>query len=371
MRLFITYSSYPSSDDDWQVRFMYDMVHSLDRTEHIQVTAWGPPGPLPATTKYATSQTDAKWLSGMLAKGGIAHLLRNAPIIGLSSAVKLLRLLKKAYLNNGDTDVYHINWLQNALSLPDNNVPALITVLGTDLKLLKLPGMTPALKRIFKKHKCILAPNADWMVPILANHFQDTVLNIQAVPFGIEQRWFDITREVDYDAPRRWVSVIRVTDKKVGALFDWGEKIFTGADELHLYGPNQENITIPRWVHYHGPAAPEHLIQDVYPGAYGYISLSQHDEGRPQAILEAMASGLPIIASDIDAHCNLLGDTGGGQLINSAVNFARAVNILADKDVHLRACTDAREFIMRVHGTWDDCGDRYAKLYTTLMEKDN
>ena len=67
MRVFISYSSYPSTNDDWRARFMYDMLHSLAKTEGLKVAAWGPPGPLPSNLDYTAGHSDARWLSNMLA----------------------------------------------------------------------------------------------------------------------------------------------------------------------------------------------------------------------------------------------------------------------------------------------------------------
>jgi glycosyltransferase involved in cell wall biosynthesis len=347
---------------------MHDMLHSLAEKKTLRIRAWGPPGPLPDNLEYVANKHHADWMSAMLEKGGIAHLLRSKSPGGISTVLKFAKLLRQTYKQNNDVDIYHINWLQNALPLPDNNIPCLISVLGTDFKLLRLPGMKNALRRIFKNHRCILAPNGEWMEKELIERFDKVIYKIQTVPFGIDAKWYNIQRKIDYDARRRWVSVIRVTEKKIGQLFNWGKTIFTGSDELHIYGPNVENIPIPAWVRYHGPASPEFLVTDVYPGAYGYISLSRHDEGRPQAILEAMAAGLPIIASAIPAHRDLLEQTGGARLVDSEEMFSQAIRELSQQHVHMESGEEARNFIRKKHGTWDDCADRYEKLYNLLTE---
>jgi glycosyltransferase involved in cell wall biosynthesis len=367
MDLLITYASYPDNDQDWRARFMHDMLNALAAIKALQFRAWGPPGHLHTGIQYVANRKDSIWLATLMQKGGIAHLLRSKSPAGLVSALKLSVLLRQAYRLNADVSAYHINWLQNALPLPNNHIPCLITVLGTDFKLLKLPGMTSALRRVFKNHRCILAPNSDWMENELDKRFGDVVIKIKTVPFGIADSWYAVERDVPNDSPRRWVSVIRLTQKKIGELFNWGENIFTGKDELHLYGPNQENVSIPSWVHYHGPANPRQLITDVYPAAYGYITLSRHDEGRPQAILEAMAAGLPVIASDIPAHRNLLERTIGGRLVSDREMFCQALEEISQPQVNQSCSNEARDFIMKEHGTWGCCAKRYEQLYQLLV----
>ncbi len=193
---------------------MHDMIHSLADRKELRLSAWGPPGPLPANLDYTVAPQQQQWLADMLDRGGVAHLLRSKTPQGLAATAKLALLLRQAYRNNSDVDLYHINWLQGAILLPANSKPCLITVLGTDLKLLNLPGMKTRIRQILKKHKCILAPNAAWMEPILNESFRDHVHRIQTVAFGIDNRWYSLRRRVDYTKPRRWVSVIRVTRKK-------------------------------------------------------------------------------------------------------------------------------------------------------------
>ena len=53
----------------------------------------------------------------------------------LFAPVTLLHILPAAYHRQA-TEIYHINWLQCAIPLPNNGVPAVINVLGNDLKLL-------------------------------------------------------------------------------------------------------------------------------------------------------------------------------------------------------------------------------------------
>src|SRR3546814_16128905 len=74
----------------------------------------------------------------------------------------------------------------------------------------------------------------------------------------------------------------------------------------------EEEVELPGWVHYHGPASPRLLADEVFPAARGLITLSQHAEGRPQVLLAAMAASLPIVASDMPAHASIRanGDTG-------------------------------------------------------------
>src|SRR3546814_4265729 len=62
-----------------------------------------------------------------------------------------------------DVDLYHINWLQTALPLPDDGKPVLVTVLGNDLNLLRLPFVRTLLRHVFSRRRVAICPNAEWM----------------------------------------------------------------------------------------------------------------------------------------------------------------------------------------------------------------
>ena len=161
--------------------------------------------------------------------------------------------------------------------------------------------------------------------------------------------------------------VSRITAKKIGHLFSWGESAFNDGDELHLFGPMQEQIPIPEWVHFHGPTHPDELREHWFPTATGLVTLSQHDEGRPQIILEAMAAKLPILASDIAAHRNLIQHQQTGWLANSRQHFIEGLRCLNDKETNVTVGMAAQHWVKQQVGTWDDCAERFVAAYRSVL----
>src|SRR3546814_2042684 len=82
------------------------------------------------------------------------------------------------------------------------------------------------------------------------------VAEVVPVSFGIDPTWYAIERPRIVEPPNRWVVVSRLTRNKIGPLFEWGQPAFASPErELHLYGPMEEAVELPGWVHYHGPAS--------------------------------------------------------------------------------------------------------------------
>jgi glycosyltransferase involved in cell wall biosynthesis len=360
-------TSYPESAQDWRGRFIADLATGLGRNREITLSLWAPPGELPYGVASVTTAEDKTWLQHLAQLGGIAHLIRNQKLRAAGTVLELLIKLRCAYRHNV-ADVVHVNWLQNALPLFGMRTPTLVTVLGTDFGLLRLPGMKQLLRSVFKRRRIILAPNATWMVPMLGRAFGD-IAEIHSVPFGIDERWFALQRRThETNDEQHWLVITRLTKNKIGDLFDWGEGLFGTHRILHLFGPMQEEIALPAWVQYHGPTHPAELLGTWFPKASGLITLSRHDEGRPQVMLEAMAAGLPLIASDLPAHRDFVEHRHTGWLASSQADFKDALDYLEQPEHNLRIGQAARTWAKQEIGTWDDCAARYCALYSKLLE---
>lgn len=367
LRVLLLSTSYPADGADWRGVFMRHLVTALARRPDIQLAVWAPPGELPATATSIATLEESAWLKRLMAAGGVSHLMRSGGVRALPTPVKLLRLIAAAYRRHHAVDVYHVNWLQCALPLPRNGKPALITVLGNDLKLLRLPLMRHLLRRVMRRRKVAICPNAEWMRAPLLEAFGD-VAEVVPVSFGIDPRWYAIQRNPDIQPSRRWLVVTRLTADKLGPLFEWSRAFFRHAGrELHLFGPMQEGVAVPDWVHYHGAATPKQLAADWFPGACGLITLSRHAEGRPQVMLEAMAAALPIIASRMPAHASIVDDGVTGVLCDSPEGYGAALMRLEDVGTSRRFGTAARDWAVREIGSWDDCAQRYTRIYRELL----
>ena len=366
LNILMVSTSYPKNLQDWSGRFIYNLAEALAQQSDLMLRLWASPGSLPLRVAAAATSDELNWLHEMSNRGGIAHLLRRSPVQGLRWGLGLLWHLRHAYRREQQCDLFHVNWLQNALPLLGTKKPLLVSVLGSDMGMLRLPGITPLLRHVFRQRKTIITPNADWMIAPLTAIFGD-VAEIHLVSFGVDQIWFDISRAPVQ--PTIWIAVTRLTQKKIGTLFEWGAGLFDEKRQLHLFGPMQEPLELPPWVRYHGPTHPAELAQNWFPKATGLITLSQHDEGRPQVMLEAMAAGLPIIASDLPAHRDLIRHKETGWLAKSKDDTLQGLKWLEQSASNSLVGLAARHWVLRNVGTWNDCAARYTALYHRLLEQ--
>lgn len=367
MNVLMISTSYPENAEDWRGRFIANLATALARHQKVELSLWAPPGTAPPSIGNATSTNDAAWLKNLSEQGGIAHLLRNRKWLSAGAVAGLLLRLARVYRRQ-NPDIIHVNWLQNALPLWGTKTPVVISVLGSDFALLRLPGMKTLLRAVFMQRRGILAPNAEWMRPALENAFGD-LAEIRPISFGVDDPWFKMQRTLPNDGKHHWLTVTRLTRNKIGDLFAWGEGLFGQDRLLHLFGPMQEEITMPPWIVYHGPTHPAELLAIWFPQAAGLITLSSHDEGRPQVMLEAMAAGLPVIASNLPAHRDIIRQRQTGWLVDSANEFREALAMLEVPNQNQETGEAARIWIKANIGTWDDCAGRYAAAYRSLLER--
>jgi glycosyltransferase involved in cell wall biosynthesis len=368
IRALMVSTSFPASSSDWRGVFIRWLAESIAGNDSISLQLWAPPGEVHPSVEVVTTTEEREFLQALMNSGGIAHLLRNITPAKILVPFTLLKGLRASYKRAVDVDLYHVNWLQNAIVIPNDKKPLIASVLGSDLKLSSFPLVKRILRNVFKKRRTILCPNSKWMVEPLKDLFGD-VAEIIYCPFGIDERWLNIERTLDNGSSvNSWIAVTRVTKRKIGDLFNWGEGYFNSGDRtLHLFGPMQEQIDLPRWVVYHGPASAKELASEWFPKAIGLISLSQHSEGLPQVMLEAQASGVPIIASNLPAHTEIIAHQKTGWLCKSKEDFGAGLTYLEEEINNAAISQLAKSNVLKDFGNWDDCAARYVSLYQKLL----
>jgi glycosyltransferase involved in cell wall biosynthesis len=84
-------------------------------------------------------------------------------------------------------------------------------------------------------------------------------------------------------------------------------------------------------------------------------------------MIEAMAAGLPVIASHLPAHADLIRDAKTGWLVDSR---AALVEALREAETPSRARAvglGAQAWVRTQIGTWDDCAARCIDAYRGLL----
>lgn len=133
------------------------------------------------------------------------------------------------------------------------------------------------------------------------------------IPNGIHENWFKSEKRhfntvgkkflfVGRDEWRKGVPTLNEAVKRLST-----QEKFTGI--FHMVGPFQGHKK-QTGVQYLGEKRDENELKEIY-AAMDVLVCPSYSEGMPTVILEAMASGLPVIATDVGATAELVGnDTG-------------------------------------------------------------
>jgi glycosyltransferase involved in cell wall biosynthesis len=176
------------------------------------------------------------------------------------------------------------------------------------------------------------------------------------IPIGIEESWLNCHTPPSVQ-PRKFIFVGRHERRK--GVEELGEAIKTLMPqyefEFHFIGPIPETvqITSPR-IKYWGLVKEPQKIRDVLSGCDVLVCPS-YSEGMPTVILEAMATGLSVIATDVGAVTEVVSPESGwiippGNARQLQDAIVEAIHIPDDMLLHRK---NVNQEIIRERFTWD------------------
>jgi len=93
-------------------------------------------------------------------------------------------------------------------------------------------------------------------------------------------------------------------------------------------------------------------------------------EGMPNALLEAMAAGLPVVASDIPPHRELIHRARTGFLASDPEMMSELISALARNEELRKSMGEAARAYVREHLSADACTRSFLELYKGLLSGD-
>jgi len=129
-----------------------------------------------------------------------------------------------------------------------------------------------------------------------------------------------------------------------------------------------ESLGLKERVVFAGLAAPE-AIPGLLAEANAFV-LASVFEGRPNVVLEAMAAGLPVVASRIDGVTELVEDNVTGLLFEAGdlAGLAKRLRRLAeDEALRRRLGAAGRQSIVDRGLTWERTAEAYLRLFRDVL----
>jgi glycosyltransferase involved in cell wall biosynthesis len=168
--------------------------------------------------------------------------------------------------------------------------------------------------------------------------------------------------------PRKNVSFILsalVLCQKRGLDFEF--VVIGDGEEYSKLVTFSEQAKIGKNIKFLGQLGPEDVAQELSKTPI-FITSSRH-EGRPNVVVEAMAAGACVLASNISGHRELIKDTEAGLIfeLKSAEDLADLLCDLAKSPSQIKLLGNkARNYIVENGLTWDASSNNYRTLFESL-----
>lgn len=324
-----------------------------------------------------------RWQKIAQRSGGIVSGLRSAPWRIMLVPVLLISLCWNCILRSRKTDAIHANWaicgLLAGLAGILTKRPVITTLRGDDAMRAEhsmldrwiLTGAIHASQAI----TCVSKAMAEQ----LQKQYPLRAADIHVCLNGVDARFLDVTRSTA-PAGRLRVAAIGSLIRRKGfdILIDAvarmhhrdsiSVRIAGDGPELNSLRVQAQRLGVQDAIKFEGQLAPVQipaLLADS-----DVLVMSSRSEGRPNVVLEALASGIPVISSDLPGVKGLLEHGVNGWEIpgEDPSSLAAALDeAVASPDKRLKFGEAARVGIVRTGYTWHAAGERYAAIIDSVV----
>ncbi len=296
----------------------------------------------------------------------MAHALISAP--GLARQVRADASLVFFSLPTGPVGW----WMKKRLDLP-----YVLSLQGGDV-----PGFmsdelavyhrlaSPAIKTVWRQAAAVIA-NSEGLADLARSHDPD--VDIGMIPAGADLNAVEPRSVPTLEGPLRFLFVGRlVSQKGLDVLFralsnlrdqhDWTLTIAGEGPLKDELARAAQGLRLSERIVFRGWLERDHLPA-VYKDADVFV-LPSRDEGMPNAMLEAMAAGLPVIGSRVSGIEEVVTDNYNGLLIepDDADALTNALKtVIEDRDKTFALGQAARELVEKQY-SWDLIADVYMDL---------
>ena len=394
MNIALLTTSYPLGEGEMSGIFV---KHLIDAMLHgINVTVVAP------TPDYPVTETDAAW-SASHGRHAL-KLFRYAPMKlqtlahkpgGIPSALgsPFAWLLLPGFLASmalacvsaaRHADVIHANWSVNgavaAMTRRLHKKPVVVTLRGSDVNRSSGQGLYAWMLRVCIERSDAVVCNNRSMCDGLAVRFPPHGGKIKFIPNGIDERLIQMESKIRID--KAVVNIFAVgnltQNKNVAAIIEAAARLEREgfAVCLCIVGDGPQRKALEYLSHSEGA---QHIVKFIgkirQDGIIGVLReadifvLASFSEGRPNALVEAMAANVAVVASDIGAVRELVEDEVSGLLFSPGDTgqlTAQLRRLCLDAGLASRLATNGRRRIIDEGLSWSGSAAKYAEIYQSL-----
>ena len=399
MRLLIVTSAFPNGPGDPRGTFIRVLAGALAR-EGVDVTVLAPGTPSSTTEDYANgialrraTYWIPRWQGLAVGLGGIVPNIRSKPYLALQVPPLVASLARSAVSLSKRADIVHAHWVYPAgiaalAAARCRGLPVLVTSHGGDLNLARQ-------SRILRWATRRISHAADVCIGVshaMVGQFRELGIaesRARFIPLGVE-RGVPITASDPgfglYQSFRgfRGFRIVYagslIPRKSVESLIEAHRQLETRGHRVATLlvgaGPTETRLRqlIAQGdcgnVFFTGRQPPRFVRTWI--GAGDVLVLPSRSEGRGLVIVEAMAEGLPVVASDIPGPQELVRDGENGRLfpVGDADKLADCLELLLrNRKLRFRMGERSRSIIEEEGLTPQHCAKAHVELYREILAK--
>jgi glycosyltransferase involved in cell wall biosynthesis len=399
MKVCFVTTSFIRSADDHYARFVYEQAKSLrSADESTSVVVVAPHAPGLAAREYIDGLEIQRaryfWPNRLQRLAyqheGLFETLRNSRLATVQLPLLLMALLFRLGRASKSAQIIHAQWVPTAaVALVVGwlrQIPVVVSVRGADLNTARNSRMGRMLTRA-------IISRVSYVVTV-SDEFQDLLASDIGCPKPLAALYNGVDIEQFHPRDRAACRLELGLPKTqtialyVGGLIERkGVKVLLQAlahrpvsdrpIDLYLAGEGPQLATLKAMasangltdrVHFLGSVAKDQM--HLWMGAADVLVLPSYSEGRPNVVLEAMATGTPVVATSVNGTTELISDAEDGLLFKpgDVAGLADCLRRLLDQpDLAAKLSISGPEKIRRRGLSWLAHGRQLLSIYHQVL----
>ena len=332
---------------------------------------------------HAVRYAPKAWRTLAQQAGGVVLSVKRAPWRAFLLPALLGALFWRCLMRAGDADLIHANWTVCGVMAGVvgrlRRKPVITTLRGSDMARAEHSRLDRVILGLAVRTSTTIICVSEAMAERARRRFPHRAADIHACLNGVDEAFFRIVRTPSDGHALRVLAVGNLIRLKGFDVLIEAVARAHGRDRMKvcIVGDGVEEEALRALAAARGVSACFEFagrlpVADM-PGQFAnadVLVLSSYSEGRPNVVVEALASGLPVIATDLEGVRGMVVDGDTGWLIpaGNADQLAAALDRANTDRAELRRRGErAREVANRQLGTWAETARAYDALFRAAL----